>query len=72
MGGEKLDGTPAFRGGLQGKREMTFFRGGRGVCNFYIKNELKSEKFNDKKSLSAKLFFSVITKNSNWEILPKN
>ena len=25
-----------------------------------------------KKSLSAKIFFSVITKNSNWEILRKN
>ena len=28
--------------------------------------------FNDKKSLQAKIFFSVITKNSNWEILSKN
>ena len=28
--------------------------------------------FNDKKSLSTKIFVSVITKNSNWEILPKN
>ena len=25
-----------------------------------------------KKSLQAEIFFSVITKNSNWEILPKN
>ena len=24
------------------------------------------------KSLWAKIFYSVITKNSNWEILPKN
>ena len=25
-----------------------------------------------KKSLQAKIFYSAITKNSNWEILPKN
>ena len=31
-----------------------------------------SEIFNDKKSLETKLFFSVITKNSNWETLTKN
>ena len=43
-------------------------RGGdffQGSCNFHIKNKLKSEIFNDKKSLYAKIFFSVITKNSN-------
>ena len=28
--------------------------------------------FNDKKSLQAKIFFSVVTKNSNWDILTKN
>ena len=28
--------------------------------------------FTDKKSLSAKMFFSVITMNLNWEILIKN
>ena len=28
--------------------------------------------FNNKKSLQTKLFFSVIAKNSNWEILSKN
>ena len=39
---------------------------------FHIKNNLKPEIFNDKKSLYAKIFFSVITKNSNWEILLKN
>ena len=44
----------------------------QGGCNFHIKKELKSEIFNDKESLSAKILFSVITKNSNWEILPKN
>ena len=39
---------------------------------FHIKNKLKSEIFNSKKSLSAKIFFSVMTKNSNWETSPKN
>ena len=33
---------------LEGKEEGGFFQGG---CNFYIKNKLKSEIFNDKKSL---------------------
>ena len=55
---------------------MTFFMGGggggEGGCNFHIKNKLKSENFNDKKSLQAKIFFSIITKNSNWEISHKN
>ena len=47
--------------------------GGReGGCNFYKKNKLKSEILNDKKSLQTKVFFSVITKNSNWENLTKN
>ena len=54
------------------ERGMTFFRGGGRGCNFYIKNKLKSEIFNYKKSLLAKIFFSVITKNSNWEVLTKN
>ena len=52
-----------------------FLEGGcweRGGLQFSHKNKLKSEIFNDKKSLSAKIFFSVITNNSNWEILPKN
>ena len=44
----------------------------RGGCNFHIKNQLKSEIFNDKKSLQANIFFSFITKNLNWEMLPKN
>ena len=60
---------PQLLEGVSGKEGVTFFRGG---CNFHIKNKLKSEIFNDKKSLSAKIFFSVITKSSNWEILPKN
>ena len=43
-----------------------------GSCSFYIKIKLKSQIFNNKKSLSAKMFFSVTTKNLNWEILIKN
>ena len=46
-----------------------FFSGG---CTFYIKNKLKSQIFNDKKSSLAKMFFSVTTKNLNWKILTKN
>ena len=63
-----LGKTSTFRGGCW-ERGGDFFREG---CNFYIKNKLKSEIFNDKKNLYKKIFFSVITKNSNWEILPKN
>ena len=60
------------RGALTGSQFLegvTFFQ---GDCNFHIKNKLKSEIFNDKKCLSAKIFFSIITQNSNWEILPEN
>ena len=39
---------------------------------FQTKNKLKFQIFNDKKSLSAKIFFSVTTKNLNLEILTKN
>ena len=63
-----LDKTSGFRGGLLGKKGVTFFRGG---CNFLIKH-LKSEVFNDKKSLSRRILCSVITENSNWEILTTN
>ena len=49
-----------------------FFHFDRLKGNCHIKNELKSEIFNDKKSLQAKVFFSVMTKNSNWENLLKN
>ena len=44
----------------------------QGVFSFQIKNKPNSEIFNDKKSLYTKMFFSVITKNLNWEILTKN
>ena len=38
-----------FLQGVAGKKWGDFFQG--GGCSFYIKNELKSEIFNDKKSL---------------------
>ena len=41
------------------------------VCSFYIKNKVKSEIFNDKKSFT-KMFFSAIAKNLDWGILTKN
>ena len=76
-GGGELSLQPNFQkgggGGLTGFQLLEagcWERG--GGCNFHIKNKLKSETFNDKKSLYAKIFFSIITKNSNREILPKN
>ena len=63
-----VERTSTFRGRLLGKRGVTFFR----RVQFSDKNKLKSGIFNDKKSLLAKIFFSVITKNSNWEVLTKN
>ena len=42
-----LDRISIFSGGLLGKREVNF----SGGSSFYIKNELKSEIFNDKRSL---------------------
>ena len=39
---------------------------------FLHKKKLQSEIFNHEKSLYTKLFFSVITKNLNWEIVTKN
>ena len=36
------------------------------------KNKLKSEIFNNKKSLLTKMFLSGITMNSTWVILTKN
>ena len=44
-GGGGLEYASNFRRGFWGKRGMTFFREG---CNFYIKNKLKYEIFNDK------------------------
>ena len=45
--GEGLTG-PQLLEGVAGKEEGYFFQGG---CNCHIKNKLKSEIFNDKKSL---------------------
>ena len=53
---------------------MTFSGLGEG-CSLYIKNLkylLKSEIFNDEKSIQTKMFLSVMSKSLNWEILTKN
>ena len=44
-----LNRTSTFRGGLLEKRGVTFSREGGGF-NFHIKNKVKSEIFNDKKT----------------------
>ena len=44
----RLDRTSIFIEGVAGKEGGDFFRDN---CNFYIKNKLKPEIFNDKKSL---------------------
>ena len=44
---------------------------GRG-SSFFMRSKSKTELFNDKKGLQTKIFFFVITKNLNWEILTKN
>ena len=44
----------------------------QGGTSFYIKNKLKLEISNDKKVYTQKRFFSVITKNLNWETLTAN
>ena len=54
-----LDRISIFIGGLLGKRGRLF----SGSCSFYIKNKLKSQIVIEKKSLLAKMFFSVTTKN---------
>ena len=51
--------------GSQFLEGVTLLREGGGV------SKLKSEIFNDKKSLQT-TFFSVTTKNLNWEVLHKN
>ena len=62
-----LDRISIFRGGLLGMRGE-----GRGRLQVLLKNKLLSEMFDEKKSLSTKMFFPTITKNLNWEILTKN
>ena len=62
-----LDRISIFRGGCWEKGGDLF----QGLQFLHI-NKLKSEIFNDKKGLNTKMFFLVITKNLNWEILIKN
>ena len=64
-----LDRISVFRGGCW-ERGVTF--SGGCVCSFSIKNKLKSEIFNNKKSVNKNVF--VITKNRRiqTEILTKN
>ena len=54
---------------VAGKEGMTFFKGN---AIFTHTKKLKSEIFNNKKSLQAKIHLSVITNNSNWGISPKD
>ena len=77
LGGVELPTKFSKRGGLvgpqllervAGKEEMTFFTGAMQLSH----KKLKSERFNNKKSLQAKIFFSVISNNSNRGILPKD
>ena len=64
---------PQLLEGVAGKEGVNFFHGGGGgLVQQFSHKEIKSEIFNDKKSLLAKIFFSVLTKNLNWEILTKN
>ena len=72
-------GSDSKSGGLTGSQFLEWFAGKEGVdffrgeCSFSIKNKLKSEIFNNKKSFKQKCF-SVITKNRRiqTEILTKN
>ena len=57
------------KGGCWERGGDFFKERGGGGCSFYKKQQLKFEIFNEKKSLETKIFFSVITKNQNWEIL---
>ena len=60
------------KGGLKGLQLLEggcWERGGGCVCAIF---NLKSEILNDKKCLYVKIFFSVITKNSNWGIRTNN
>ena len=66
--GAGLGRTSTFREGCW-ERGDDFFQGGNAV---FTHKKLKCEIFNNKKSLRAKIFFSVITNNSNREISPKD
>ena len=54
---------PHFWRGVAGIERGDFFQGG---LQFYLKNKLKSEIFNNKKKVKNKNDFSIITKNLNW------
>ena len=49
-----------------GKETVTFLAGGGRDCNCYIKNKLKLDILNNKKTYKPKCL-SVITKNLNWQ-----
>ena len=66
--GGGLGRTSTFREGCW-ERGDDFFHSGDAI---FTRKKLKSEIFNNKKSLQAKISFSVITNNSNWGILPKD
>ena len=63
-----LTGPQFLEGGCWEKVCVTFFRG----LQFLHLDKSESEIFNDKKVQKPKMFFSVITKNLNWEIITKN
>ena len=58
--------------GVAGSQFLEWVAGKEGVILSYIKDKLKSGIFNDKKVYKQEGFFSVTTKNLNWEILNKN
>ena len=64
-----FDRTSTLREGLLKKRGVNFFRGG---VAFFTKKLNLNLKYLTAKKVSKQKYFSVITKNSNWEILPKN
>ena len=63
-----LGRTSTFREGCW-ERGDDFFHSGDAI---FTCKKLKSEIFNNKKSLQAKIFFSFLTNNSNRGILPKD
>ena len=63
MGARALTRPKVFEGGCW-EREVTFFK---GIAIILHKNKLKSEYLMTKKLINKLMFFSVITKNSNWK-----
>ena len=79
MEGVELPTKFSKRGGGDGRtstfREGCWERGDdffQGAMQFSDTKKSKSEIFNNKKSLQAKIHLSVITNNSNWGISPKD